>query len=354
MRPSRVVTRAMNVLVVAPDGERREVVRTLTSLGAPGEIVITEADSAARAMEIFRRDHSDLILVTTASLDTTGQEIARLVREEEGHRHTGLIFIDQRPLGDETLSVTCLEMGADDFLRHGASASELMARVRAVLRLKAMTDELRTANHQLRILSMTDELTGLANMRSFNQTFGDAVRRCRRGDTALAVLMMDLDHFKTVNDTANHLVGSHVLREIGRLLREKDLLGPRDVAARYGGDEFIVLCETDDLDQAGACAERIRDAIARRLFERDGCEIRITSSIGVAWVKAGFAGRAEDIVKAADLMLYRSKDQGRDRVSGMVLSYPTNLSSSAAGRDLKVAPAETGEPIDLARVLRRR
>src|SRR6185369_12540743 len=103
---------------------------------------------------------SDLILLSTDALATFGRDIAAAVREEEGLRHTGLIFIDHGSRAgdsdDDSLSVTCLEMGADDFLRRGASASELMARVRAVLRLKAMTDELRTANHQLRILSMTD------------------------------------------------------------------------------------------------------------------------------------------------------------------------------------------------------
>lgn len=352
MRLVRAQGRAMNVLIVGPnDDERRRVLETLNALALPGELELEEASTRERALAVFRDDHSDLILISTAELESFGRELAEAIRAEEGHRHTGLVFIDHGSLADDALSVACLEMGADDFLRHGATASELMARVRGVLRLKAMTDELRSANHQLRILSMTDELTGLANMRSFNQSFSERMSRCRAGETGLAVVMMDLDHFKSVNDTTNHLIGSHVLKEVGALLRDRSLLGPKDVAARYGGDEFIVLCEARTVDEAAQRAEAVRRAIAARVFERDGCRISVTSSLGVAWVKPKFSGRAEDLVKAADLMLYRSKDHGRNRVTAMILSYPADLANGALARVAFMTGAET---VDVGATLRRR
>lgn len=355
MRPARATVRAMSVLVVgSADGERRRLLGTLKRHASPGELSVTAAPDAKAALAIFRRDHSDLILVSTEALETMGRDIAQAVREEEGVRHTGLIFIDHGSRDDGALSVECLGMGADDFLRHGASPSELMARLRAVLRLKAMTDELRSANHQLRLLSMTDDLTGLANMRSFNESFSAAIRRCRRGDTALAIIMMDLDHFKSVNDTTNHLIGSHVLATVGGMLKEPGVFGPQDVAARYGGDEFIVLCEATTLDEAAQRAETVRKMIAARLFQRDGSEIRITSSLGVAWAKAGFTGRAEDLVKAADLMLYRSKDYGRNRVTGMILSYPTDLTTGAPAKFVDVTNDEDDRLIDAGAILKRR
>ena len=354
MRSVRSTLRAMKVLVVGPtNNERLRIMDILVGLATPGELELEEAHTKEAALAKFRRDHSDLILVSTDAMESLGREIASAVREEEGIRHTGLIFIDHGSTNDDSLSVMCLELGADDFLRHGASASELMARVRAVLRLKAMTDELRTVNHQLRILSMTDELTGLANMRSFNQSFGDIIRRCRSGETAIAIIMMDLDHFKAVNDTTNHLIGSFVLKEVGLILREPRVLGHGDVPARYGGDEFIMLCEAPTLAEASRRAESVRSLVEAKCFERDGCKIRLTASLGVAWAKSGFKGRAEDLIKAADLMLYGSKEQGRNRVSGMVLTYPTDLSSRGTARAM-VSKMIDNDYVDASAVLSRR
>lgn len=363
MRPVRAATRSMSIVVVGQDAaERSRLMTTLVAESTAGEFTLAEAGDADNALAIFRREHPDLILISTEGIDACGRLVATRVRQEEGIRHTGMIFIDHRQRGatsddDGGLSVTCLEMGADDFLRHGAPDSELMARVRAVLRLKAMTDELRSANHQLRILSMTDDLTGLPNMRSFNQSFGDVVRRCRKGMAPLAVMMMDLDHFKSVNDTANHLVGSHVLAEVGRLFREKDVLGPKDVAARYGGDEFIALLAADTVEEAAERAEAVRRLIEARLFEKGGCTISITASIGIAWVPAGFNGPAEDVVKAADMMLYRSKNQGRNQVSAMVFRYPIDF-GDGSGRTVaaRVMRQASGveEEFDTLTILKRR
>jgi diguanylate cyclase (GGDEF)-like protein len=343
----------MKVLIVNPDdGDRAALVRLVQDGAAPGELALSEASSAADALRLFRKDHPDLILLSTHDLSRVGREIAATVRAGESLRHTGIIFIDGRPKDDSSLSVECLEMGADDFLRHGCTAAELMARLRAVLRLKAMTDELRSANHKLRVLSLTDELTGLANMRSFNQRFSDILRRCRKGRLAVGVMMIDLDHFKSVNDSTNHLVGSFVISEVGKLIGRSDALNHGDVAARYGGDEFIIACAAAGLDDLYLKAESLRRLVAGHTFERDGCTIRITASVGGSWVPASFGGRAEDLIKAADLMLYQSKNAGRNRASGMILKYP--LSLEVASAPLRHVPlndeddsAETGARIAL-------
>lgn len=316
----------MKVLVVEPDdAQRAALARILRDGSADGEFALTEAQGVTDAVAIFQKLHPDLILISCVNIATTGSEICRAVREQENTRHTGIIFIDRRSADDSALSVQCLEMGADDFLRLSCSPQEVMARVRAVLRIKAMTDELRSANHRLRILSFTDELTGLANMRSFNQKFSDAMRHCRKGDLAMGVMMLDLDHFKSVNDTTNHLVGSYVISEVGRGIRQSGIFGDRDVAARYGGDEFIIGAQADDALALKQKAEHLRRLVEGTEFKRDGSTVRITASIGVAWVARGFDGRAEDLIKAADLMLYRSKNLGRNRVSGMHLKYPVDL-----------------------------
>ncbi len=329
----RSISRKMTLLVVDPDqGHRRGMLETLANEAAEGELEFLTADSVEQAMAIFRERHPDLLLISTAELDQLGLELAMRVRAAEGTRHTGIVFVDHRPKDDGTLSVECLEMGADDFLRQGATAAEVMARLRAVLRLKAMTDELRTANHRLSVLSLTDELTGLANMRHFNQGFADAVRRCRKERVSLGVIMIDLDHFKSVNDTTNHLIGSHMLSQVGALIKASPVLGRGAVAARYGGDEFVIVCEVESESDIKARAEALRQAIANQTFERDGCQLRITASLGCAFVPKGFRGKAEDIVKVADLMLYKSKNDGRNRVSGRSLKYPMDLQGGVVQR----------------------
>ena len=140
-----------------------------------------------------------------------------------------------------------------------------------------------------------------------------------------AVTMMDLDHFKSVNDSTSHLTGSYVIGATGKLLRDGVWPRKKAWAARYGGDEFIMVCEASDLPTVMNQADHVRRTIATYQYEHDDAQVSITASLGVAWVEPGFAGRAEDIIKAADLMLYRSKEQGRNRVSGMSLRYPVDL-----------------------------
>ena len=348
------ISRPMTVLVVSPDEQGREALAGLLRSTAGSELQVDVASGVADSLRLFHKNHPDLMLISTAQLSGIGAEITSYVRSSEGNRHTGLIFVDGPADDDAAQSVACLEMGADDFVRRGTTAAELMARIRAVLRLKEMTDQLRSANHKLRQLSLTDELTGLANMRQFNLKFADLLRACRKGKSGLGVLMLDLDHFKSVNDTTNHLIGSFVISETGKLVRELGLFGGQDVEARYGGDEFIIACAATNLACLQAKAEKVRRAIASATFERDGHCVRVTSSIGAAFVERGFRGRAEDVIKAADTMLYKSKGDGRDRVSGISLKYQLDLVTDSGHRLARRGLPELVEALDEAEAMPKR
>jgi len=325
----KIISRPQTVLVVDPDQQGCEdLASLLRNTGGP-ELHIAKAAGVADALRQFHKNHPDLILISTTQLHSLSAEIANYVRASEGNRHTGLIFVGDSLQSDQDQSVSCLEMGADDFLRKDTTAAEIIARVRAVLRLKGMTDQLRSANHQLRLLTLTDELTGLGNMRQFTIKFAKLLRSCRQGKSGLGVLMLDLDHFKSVNDTTNHLIGSFVISATGKLLHDLGLFSNLDVEARYGGDEFIIACAVPNLAALEAIAEKLRHAIANATFERDGYCVRITSSIGVTYVERGFRGRAEDLIKAADNMLYKSKNEGRNRVSGIAFKNQLDLVSEA-------------------------
>jgi diguanylate cyclase (GGDEF)-like protein len=334
VRPNRILVVSVETV------ERQRLISVIEGASHKNEFEIIEARSAGESIVLFRNSHPDLIILSAVDIRKLGIDVCRQIRREEGQRHTGVIFVAAEALDDEKLGVECLELGADDFVKPGFTPAEFVARIRGVLRLKAMTDELRSANHKLRQLSLTDELTGLANMRCFNQKYADLVRKCRQGKSALGVIMLDLDKFKSVNDTTNHLVGSYVIAETGRLIRTSELFKEHDVAARYGGDEYVIACEVATPNDLLKIGEAIRQRIGSHTFEKDGFKLQITSSVGTAWVDKKFNGRAEDVIKAADLMLYRSKELGRNRVCTMALSYPVDLGNHLFNRGL------IGEEID--------
>jgi diguanylate cyclase (GGDEF)-like protein len=173
-------------------------------------------------------------------------------------------------------------------------------------------DSIEAAFHaEIRDRISYDQLTGLLTRESLYLAFARELERCLQYGLPLSVLMMDLDRFKSVNDSHGHLMGSHVLAEVGRIIRRE--IRSADVSARYGGEEFVsYLAETDT---AGAllAAERIRSAIAAHAFVQDGVSIGVTISIGVA--SAPEQGRSiRELVGAADRALYRAKDTGRNRV----------------------------------------
>lgn len=156
-----------------------------------------------------------------------------------------------------------------------------------------------------------DQLTGLLTKESLYLALEMELKRCLRYELPLTVLMMDLDRFKSVNDTHGHLMGSHVLAEVGRLIRES--IRGNDVAARYGGEEFVAYLSETGVPGAAQAAERVRHAIEACAFTLDGKTIRVTISIGIS--SCPEHGRdIQSLVGRADRALYRAKQGGRNRV----------------------------------------
>ena len=184
----------------------------------------------------------------------------------------------------------------------GRKDDELARRNRALVDL----------SEQLRALSTTDALTGLPNRRAFDERLQAEIARANRHGAPLALVMIDLDHFKALNDRFGHQVGDAVLSTVGAVLGSERRLG--DLAARYGGEEFVAILPHADEDAAQAWAERVRARIAGTAVDVDGQLARVTASFGVA------AARPEDedkasLVAAADQALYQAKARGRDRVA---------------------------------------
>ncbi|MFS8038286.1 diguanylate cyclase [Xanthobacter sp. AM11] len=173
---------------------------------------------------------------------------------------------------------------------------------------------------QLEGLAVTDPLTALPNRRAFDAMVDAELRRAARERQQLSLLMIDVDHFKRVNDTFGHETGDTVLRQLAQII-QRSIRRPGDFAARYGGEEFVVLLPATDAGGALRIAESIRSTIAAAAFPTTGGEVaRVTASIGVATARHGEV--AASLVRHADEALYRAKGQGRNRVAGSEADAP--------------------------------
>jgi two-component system cell cycle response regulator len=213
---------------------------------------------------------------------------------------------------DRPRVVRGLDLGVNDFIMRPVERNELSARVKTQIRRQRYTVELReSVNHTL-ALAVTDELTGLYNRRYFERHLTLMLHKAREQERDMAVMLIDMDFFKAVNDTHGHDVGDAVLREFALRLR-RNIRGV-DLACRFGGEEFVVLMPDTDYRQAQLVAERVRAAMAERSFEV-GVQrpLSVTVSVGVA-LNESPDDTPEMVLKRADIALYRAKREGRNRV----------------------------------------
>jgi diguanylate cyclase (GGDEF)-like protein len=206
----------------------------------------------------------------------------------------------------------CLSRGAHDFMAKPPQLEELIARVSAAVRVKRLQDDLHEANRLLTHQAMTDALTGLANRRHGFAELDRLVASSQRHGRSLCVLMADLDHFKTLNDTYGHDAGDSCLREAARRLA--DAVRRDDLPVRWGGEEFVVLMPDAKAEKAAEVAERIRSAVADPPFRAGLDLIHVTMSVGWAIRQDGEAGA--ELVGRADAALYEAKRRGRNAVVG--------------------------------------
>jgi diguanylate cyclase (GGDEF)-like protein len=177
---------------------------------------------------------------------------------------------------------------------------------------------LRESEEALRLLAITDSLTGLYNRRHFNRLAADEIRRIIRYNRPMSVIMFDIDYFKRINDTYGHLIGDEVLKELAAVT--KNFLRPTDISARYGGEEFILLLPETSMERAVVAAERLRAQIDNTSIQTEKETIRITCSFGLSGYGGEDGSQSPEailtkLVANADQALYVSKNAGRNRVS---------------------------------------
>jgi diguanylate cyclase (GGDEF)-like protein len=245
-----------------------------------------------------------------------GHEVCRIIKKNK--KLGDFVPVILMTAGDDVKTrVECLEIGADDYLTKPLNPLELEARVKSMLRLKNLQDEiqhsndrLKSMNEYLQQLSTTDALMNISNRLFFNKRIQYEFQRAGRYDKPLALLILDIDHFKNINDTFGHPFGDEVLREIAKLLL--DSVREVDIVARYGGEEIVVAMPETDQENALVVAERIRSVIESHTISKGQQKASVTVSLGLAVCPADCISSVDDLLKAADDALYLAKKDGRN------------------------------------------
>jgi len=246
----------------------------------------------------------------------SGPEICLSLRQPRSQDHYQYVLLLSSK-GETHDVVAGLDAGADDYLIKPFHSSELLARLRVGSRMLRLHDDLLEAQELLRFQATHDPLTGIWNRGALMQLAQSEIQRAQRSSDPIGFLMIDVDHFKKVNDTYGHCIGDLVLQQVARRLS----LSVRgyDVVGRYGGEEFAVVAPGLDVEQLSEYAERMRRLVASAQIEVPGGPVSVTISIGVAVAANAAACALDRLLECADSSLYKAKHQGRNRIAVSLL-----------------------------------
>lgn len=293
---------------------REQIIRILESFSLFSRYY--EAEDGLEGFKKLRASQVDLILCDLEMPRIDGFKFLSMLKSRPELQDIPVLILTG--MGDRDRKLRGLEQGASDYITKPFDPEELVARVKVHLKIKNLQDDLKHSNEMLLELSNTDHLTGLFNRRYLMEALRKEVQRSIRKGGNLSVIMLDIDHFKLVNDTYGHLQGDVVLQKVSRLLSKE--LRSYDCAARYGGEEFVAILPDSTLKESIFVAERIRQSIQAAKFSGEIAELNLTVSLGVACFPLEGSSTADTVVavdkfiKLADDALYRAKNSGRNRV----------------------------------------
>lgn len=309
-----------------------EVLELLRVRLRPEGLQLVTGASYDEGLALATRVQPDLILLDVDMPEHTGLDLCRRLKSESATAHIPVIFLTAS--NDVETKVHGFDLGATDYVTKPFHPAELRARVRAALRMKRAQD-------MLTYKAQIDALTGLRNRAYLDEYLAAELYQATRTGRPLSLVMMDLDHFKGLNDTYGHPFGDLVLQRIGDFLPR--MIRPTDVACRYGGEEIAVVLGDTSLADAHVVAERIREQVRSLELAPRGKRIVVTASFGVA-ERSEVAKRVRELsptvlITAADEALYLAKADGRDcvRAPGLTMRRDSALRAVPATDDISRA-----------------
>jgi two-component system cell cycle response regulator len=295
-----------NILIIDTDQRHAERIKGYLAADHTVDILTEPADAV---FQVTGASY-ELALVSMSLNDFDPLRVCSQVRTVDHSRNLPIILMADA--GDKPRVVRALDLGVNDFINRPVDRNELMARVRTQIRRHRYAMELRESVNNTMALAVTDELTGLYNRRYFDRHLNVMLGKAHEQERDMALMILDIDHFKAVNDNHGHDVGDAVLREFAARLK-RNIRGV-DLACRFGGEEFVVLMPDTDTSQAEAVAERVRQSMAEKTFEVGTARpLSVTVSVGVS-IRENLVDTPESLIKRADVALYRAKREGRNRV----------------------------------------
>lgn len=300
MNHEQIEDAPLTVLVIEDHPDQRELLAIV--LQREGYRVITAANGL-EALEKLESENVQIALSDIMMPKMDGFELIKRIRTSPTLKSIYLILITARiQEGDR---VRGLDLGADDYITKPFSFSELLARVRVGSRVVHY-------QQHLEYQTQVDSLTGLFNRRAFEKKIQEEFERSKRYQNPLSLLILDIDNFKTINDTFGHHGGDAALVKISETFREKTRQS--DFSSRYGGEEFVLILPETDQENALLVAGKIHDAIRSCTFGTTARPFRLTVSIGVSSTSARFYSNWREMLDDADQALYLAKNTGKDRI----------------------------------------
>jgi two-component system cell cycle response regulator len=268
---------------------------------------VLEAGDGRAALERCREDPPDVLLLDIEMPQFDGYQVLSALKGDDALKDIPVVFLTGRTgVADVAAG---LRRGAHDYLRKPFEKIELIARVGAAVQVKTLQDQLKQRNAELDRMSRTDALTGLYNRRHLDEELVRQQSDATRHQDPLCLLLLDIDHFKRVNDNYGHSIGDLVLRTFAERIRGEVRAG--DIIGRWGGEEFLVVMPRTTADRGFEVAERLRLATAAHPITTSQGHIEVTVSGGCA---SSMGHSVDALIQLADSCLYRAKESGRNKI----------------------------------------
>jgi diguanylate cyclase (GGDEF)-like protein len=302
----------MKVLIADDSAPSRAMLKS--ALSRWGYEVIMAVNGAEAWEVLAQPDPPPMAILDWVMPEMTGPEVCRKVRENHREPYTYILLLTSKNSKSET--VEGMDSGADDYIVKPFDQHELQVRLRAGKRIIDLQIDLLKAREELRERANKDLLTMLPNRAAIANKLEQEISRCHRESRTVGVILLDIDHFKKINDTYGHFTGDAVLRETAARLRCN--MRDYDEVGRYGGEEFLVVLPNCDMEQVANQAERMRHRLCVSPMIVDGIEVPVSASFGVT-ISDGSERGPDLFVRVADEALYRAKAGGRNQVSLLTL-----------------------------------
>jgi len=281
---------------------------------------VVAVENGRQALEMLERSHFQIVITDLVMPQMGGLELCRAIR---GCCFDGYIYIVMlTSLDSKDEMVRGLEAGADEYLIKPVNRAELTVRLKTADRILSLESSLKNSYEEIKALSVKDPLTKVYNRGYMDEKLVHEVKRSFRFERPISLIMLDIDHFKIINDTFGHLIGDRVLEECAKLMNtsvRKEI----DWVARYGGEEFVIVLPETPLPGALVAAERFRSNLASYVVDASGAELSVTASFGVSSFtppsQKEDLGMASVLLAQADLCLYQAKKKGRNCVVSTLL-----------------------------------